>query len=358
MPRAPAGRPWWTSVIDMRDQLRPRRWPRLAARRGRATTAAGLAIAALLVVVTASAIEAIEPSAASAAHASSTPAPATSAPRRVVTLNLCADQLVVQLVDRSRIAAVTWLALDPVSSAVAEEAATLRTTYGTAEEVVRLHPDLVIAGRFTTRATVALLKRFGYRVMEIDTPESFEQIEAQVLQVADALGAQASGARVVADMRARLARVRAATDADARARGGAPAPLAAIFGSNGVTQGRGTLMDEVIRASGLRNLAADIGVRGFGQLSLERLVLARPDVIVLPGLGNRPLSVGQQLLVHPALASTRARTVHVPGKWTACGGPLTVNAVEYLHQSMSARAPDPASTTPLPAIATREARTR
>lgn len=343
----------------MRDQ------PRLAARRG-AATAAAIAIAALAVVVIGSAIES---SAAVAAHASSSPAPAVrvtppaaaepaSVPQRVVTLNLCADQLVVQLVDRSRIAAVTWLALDPVSSAVAEEAATLRTTYGTAEEVVRLHPDLVIAGRFTTRATVALLKRFGYRVMEIDTPESFEQIEAQVLQVADALGVQASGARVVADMRARLARIRAATDADARARGAAAAPRAAIFGSNGVTQGRGTLMDDVIRASGLRNLAAEIGVRGFGQLSLERLVLARPDVIVLPGLGNRPLSVGQQLLVHPALASTRARTVHVPGKWTACGGPLTVNAVEYLHQSMSARASGHASTTPLPAITTGEAATR
>ena len=45
-------------------------------------------------------------------------AQAASKPTRIVSLDLCADQLLIELVERERIAAVTFLADDPSTSAI------------------------------------------------------------------------------------------------------------------------------------------------------------------------------------------------------------------------------------------------
>lgn len=298
-----------------------------------AVCAAALVVCGLVPGVSAIASHAPRPRSSTAEHGSSGIAPTVPVPvpvpvpTRIVSLNLCTDQLVVRLVDRSRIAALTWLAFDRSGSVVADEAAGIPVTYGTAEEITRLDPDLIIAGRYTTRTTVALLRRFGYPVVEFETPTTFEGIEAQIRQLARLVGTVSRGEAIVADMQARLARVEAA-------RGASPGPIAAIFGTNGGTQGAGTLTDTVIRASGLRNMASEAGLRGQGQMSLERLLLSRPDVIILPDLSGVTMSVGQQLLAHPALTrrALASRVVHLPGKWTSCGGPWTVEAVEHLQR--------------------------
>ena len=44
---------------------------------------------------------------------SSAPAPAATPPRRIVSLNLCTDQILLDLVPRDRIAALSELVADP-----------------------------------------------------------------------------------------------------------------------------------------------------------------------------------------------------------------------------------------------------
>ncbi len=96
-----------------------------------------------------------------AAMMSAVPIGAAAAPVRVVSMNLCADELVLRLADRDQVLAVTYLARDSRGSTVATEAVGLPVTRGLTEEVVALKPDLVIAGAFTTRTTVGMLKRVG-----------------------------------------------------------------------------------------------------------------------------------------------------------------------------------------------------
>src|SRR5438067_3348422 len=76
-------------------------------------------------------------------------------PTRIVSMNLCTDELVLRLADRKNIASVTWLARGG-SSNVSELAAQVPINHGLAEEIIPLDPDLVIAGVYTTRAAVAL----------------------------------------------------------------------------------------------------------------------------------------------------------------------------------------------------------
>jgi len=73
-------------------------------------------------------------------------APAAAAPQRVVSLNLCADQFLVLVLPRERIAALSPLAEDPTLSAVAEQARGLPRVRPAAEAVLPLKPDLAVAG--------------------------------------------------------------------------------------------------------------------------------------------------------------------------------------------------------------------
>src|SRR5690554_3799563 len=95
-----------------------------------------------------------------------------AAPERIVSLNLCVDQYLLALADRDQIAALTQFARDPEVSAAAAHAEGFHQIRGAAEEVVQLNPDLVLGGSLTRRDTRNLLRRMGYRVVDVPTAET------------------------------------------------------------------------------------------------------------------------------------------------------------------------------------------
>jgi iron complex transport system substrate-binding protein len=257
-------------------------------------------------------------------------APALAAPARVVSIHLCADQLVVALADRVQIASVSWHAADPAQSFVADRAADLPQNYGRAEEVLALHPDLVLAGAYSGRETKALLRRLGVTVIDLDLPRSFADIRRQTLAVADALGHPERGRTLTAEMDAKLAEAQ-------RAVGGLPAAAAILLQPGGVTMGRGFLEDEILRAAGLDNVATRLGIVGQGTVSMERLIAAKPNLIVLGLEPDAPPSLSSRMITNPALTrATGARIVSLPPILWTCGGWFTADAVDRLADARRA----------------------
>ena len=71
---------------------------------------------------------------------------AADPPRRVVSFNVCADQLVVALADPAQIAGLSPYAADPALSVVADQARAFRRIDWQAESTIPLDPDLVLVG--------------------------------------------------------------------------------------------------------------------------------------------------------------------------------------------------------------------
>lgn len=248
-------------------------------------------------------------------------APAMARPHRVVSLNLCADALVLRLADRADVRSVTWLARDPENSVVAAEAASMPVNHGLAEEVAALKPDLVVVGAFTTRSTVALLRRLGMPILELDVPESMDGIRTQIRQVAAALGQAERGERMIAAMDERLAAIRSP----------ASPPLAVVLRPNGFTAGRGSLVDEIMRRAGVRNLAAEQGLENYGEIPLESVALAGVRLLILNQPENGAPSLGEAILDHPILAALPdLRLVRVPPRLWTCGGPEVADAAALI----------------------------
>ena len=241
----------------------------------------------------------------------------------MVSLNLCADQLVLRLVPKERIASVTWLAQDPHSSTMAEEARGIPTNQGLAEEVLKFDPDLVIAGVYTTRNAVDFLKRAGRPVLDLGVPETLDQARAQIVEVATALGVPERGEAIVAEMDKRLAAIKPP----------AVRPKAIMLGPNGFTARRGSIFDEIITRAGLTNLAAELGVPNESQIPLETAIMAGADLLIIDAEERSGPALAKELLSHPAIRQLERRidVVALPSRLWTCAGPQLADAVDLLR---------------------------
>ncbi|WP_449255736.1 ABC transporter substrate-binding protein [Bosea sp. (in: a-proteobacteria)] len=249
---------------------------------------------------------------------------AAGRPARIVSLNMCTDELVLRLADRDRIASVTWLSRDPRNANMAEAARAVGVNHGLVEEVLADRPDLVVAGAYTTRPAVALLRRTGVPVHEFGVPRSIAEMRAQITEMAALLGEEARGARLVAEIDARLAAI--------AARRPAGHPRAVVLRPNGFTVGRGSLVDEILTAAGLDNLAADLGIESYGQIALETVALSKAQMLILNDTpGGRP-SLAGEVLHHPLIGKLGARLklVALPSRLWTCAGPSVLDAIDLL----------------------------
>ena len=250
-------------------------------------------------------------------------------PQRIVSLNVCTDQILVDLVPRARIAGVTHLAADPTISAAPDKLAGLPITHGGAEDVLARNPDLVIAGAFTTPATVDLLRRLGRRVLVVPLPQDVAGVRAVITEIAAAVGEVDAGAALVANFDARLARVRAQSAANAAR------PVALVYQVNNYVAGAGTLVDEALHIAGFRNGGGAVHRVVSGQTSLEAIITAPPDLLVL---ATRPdvyaTSVGDNLR-HPALRNLMQRLPNMVLPWPLwlCGTHHIATAIEQLAEA-------------------------
>jgi iron complex transport system substrate-binding protein len=251
---------------------------------------------------------------------------AETAPSRIVSINLCADELLVALADPGQIAALSPYAADPKLSFVAEEAQKFRHDAAEAETVVEIDPDLVLAGRFTKLASRDMLMRLGYRVVLLDPARSIDQSIAQIREVAALVGHPDRGEALIAEIEA--ARERAKAAAGQRT----ASPTAAVYQRRGYVTGAETLTGELMVAVGLVNEGGSLAGKTGRFVSLERLIAARPDYLVVASPDIRPEDQGTALLAHPALIELYPpeKRIALPELLTVCAGPSLPAALDWL----------------------------
>lgn len=255
------------------------------------------------------------------------PAPFPERPQRVVSINPCADALLREIADDRQIRAISHYSKDPRASSVpAGWAARFPATTGTAEEVLAARPDLVIAGPHVAPSTLAALRRLGIPLVTLPVPASIAESEAQIVGLGRILGQEARAAALAARIRKAEAR--------ARAKAAPPPASALVWQGGGLVPGPGTLIDELLAASGHANSAADHGLGAWGVLGLERLVAAPPAILYASDRRGE----GDRLLDHPVVAELGARiaVVPTPARLMFCAGPTIIAALDHFAAGRAA----------------------
>lgn len=244
---------------------------------------------------------------------------------RVMSLNVCTDQLLLELAAPEQIVSLSALSGEAPVSFHHRAAADHPKNRGIAEEVFVAAPDIVVTGAYSLHNTTQLLQALGARVEVFDYTQTLETIPADIRRMGSVIGRSDHAEAKAKAFEARLAALARPVDADA--------PTVVVYGQNGVVLGSGTLADTVIRVAGLRNLAAERGIAGMAPYPLELLVADRPDIILLSSPYVDAPALADVIAGHPALAALpaiRRDDLIPPGSWS-CGGPFTLEALEALR---------------------------
>jgi iron complex transport system substrate-binding protein len=244
--------------------------------------------------------------------------PAAATPRRVVSLNLCSDELVLSLAAPGQLVGVSRLGADRDETPLAARASGLPVNRGRVTEVIALAPDLVLTSGGDPNAA-ATARRLGIAALEVPEPHSLADVRANIRRVAAALGRASAGEALIAEMAAHL---------------GTPAthPTAALLvGGGGLTISPHGLAAAYLRYAGL--VQQDVP---RGQIGLERLLSNPPRLLVISNYRSAQYSGNQNWLAHPALARLPATTrrIETDGRaWTCLGPPLAAE-IARLRESV------------------------
>ena len=248
-------------------------------------------------------------------------AKAPAIPQRIVSINLCADQLVLALADREQIAGLTKNATDPEMSGEAVKARGIALLSNSAEQILAIEPDLIVGMPASRSAALAALPKQNYPLLDLATANTLNEIHASIRETAAAVGHPERGAALIARMEGELA--------------GLPKPgkgrVAAYYQRRGYMTGTGTLIDELMTRLGLVNLAGQLGKPPLSQLSLEEMVAAEPDFLIVESATDVVTDQGSEMLHHPAIKDIPR--ISIPQAWTVCGSP----AYTAVARSMAAQ---------------------
>lgn len=246
-------------------------------------------------------------------------------PSRVVSINLCTDQLAMLLAHDGQLRSVSFLARDPRSSAMTSEAQDYVINYGRAEEIYLMRPDLVLAGAYTARPTVDMLRRLDIPVAVVQPARSMADVQNRILEIGELLGRQLKAKEIVEQFQDDLADLALRTD---------QRPRAALYSANGWTSGDSSLAGQILYHAGLRNVAPEMGFESGGAMPLEILAMAKPDLVITttPYDGY---SRSEEILQHPLLKHFQkhgARFSMRDSDWV-CGTPHVLSAVSRLIEA-------------------------
>jgi iron complex transport system substrate-binding protein len=243
---------------------------------------------------------------------------------RIVSINLCTDQLLLPLADPAQILGLSRFSHDAWQSWAADDARRFPSLSGGAEDVLVLKPDVVVASLFDKRSTRELLKAQGLRLAEFSVPRNLDEVKAQIREMGEIVRHQDRAEVEIARLDAAMMRARRAVEE----RRYSVLPLS----RRGWVSGSDSLVSSLLTETGLFNAAADLGLGQGGFASLEAIVHAKPDFLLLSEAGDRAEDDGRAFLLHPALERfyPPSKRIVIPERLTVCGGVMLADALDVL----------------------------
>ena len=250
---------------------------------------------------------------------------APAAQQRVISTFLCTDEYVFRLVPRDRIAALSWEAVDrrPVVSTIADAARGILVIRPATETVLALKPDLVVMYAGTNPRLHLNLKKLGVPVLDVPWANSLADIRTTTRMLGDKLGAPGRANALLAEMDRKIAAV--------KTKAPHPPVHAILFEPQGYANVQG-VTDEVMRIAGVENAAPAGAMTRAGQLPVEAVIAAAPELIILGGEEHIGSARAYAILHHPALRALAGRThmEFVGLTPLLCPGPWSIDSAETL----------------------------
>ena len=198
-------------------------------------------------------------------------------PTKVHSLSLGHTEILAALMDFSKISAVYSFFTDPEQSNIADLSKSHNLIGFDPEEVVALDPEIVIASRFTDADNVALLKDSGIPVARASLENSALGNVPNIMLIGYMVGAEEEALLLADEIEHRMQVVGDILNGNDPPRVLSISKFTSIFAA-----GSDSTEGGIIEQAGGVNAAADAGIEGHQQVTIEGIAAINPDVIVVP----------------------------------------------------------------------------
>ncbi len=259
-------------------------------------------------------------------------------PEHIVSLNLGTDEILFELVEPARIAALSYLADDEGLSSIKTAAAAVpKLKSRNPEAILALAPDLVLAADGIPEEVTATLRDSGVPVFLSKSPQSLEAVFIRIEKIGRITGHSAKAELLQDKLRQRLLAVQKKT---------AKIPetqrrTVLAFSFSGPFGREGGMFDDMCQQAGIKNGAAVLGLTKNQLMSKEQVVALDPDVILLPDWSQDkkdPEIFRKQFTNDPAYQKLKALhnggLLTVPDRYRYSASQYAVEAVEVLSRTI------------------------
>ncbi len=257
----------------------------------------------------------------------STPAAGLDAPKRIVSVNLCADQMLIELADPTRIVALGPFSREPLLSFLADRAQAFPQISNRTENLLHMDADAVVVGPFDNMYMRSALRRQGIREMVVGRWISLNEVKQGITNFSDGIDQARSGARLIEEIETSVAELKdLVTSVN---------PYTFLILQRRGYVGEGEIVAELLELAGLANAAKGASAQF---LSVESVIALRPSVLVVSGRDVPAKDRGLALLEHPALTRLypSSRRITAPDRLVICGGPSTPSLIRHLKSELMA----------------------
>lgn len=239
-------------------------------------------------------------------------------PQRILTLSLGFDVMALGVVPPERLVAVHRSASDPGISYIVKESAGIKTKLYLYpfETILKLKPDLIIASTWTKPEMVQGYRDLGYSVVVCKGPDNVEEVKQTMALIADAVGEQEAGSKVIAEMDRQLQEI-----ATTLSRRTDKIPVGMLVSQMTSYGGKGCMFDELCSKARVCNGIAKMGLYNGQYVPKELVVGCDPDFFMVSAPRAQSTEAGrkfqQEYFADPALHGLRGlqRITFIPDRY-------------------------------------------
>ena len=259
-------------------------------------------------------------------------------PEKIISLSISTDEILIDLVDSKRITAVTYLADDPEISNIVDRVKSISNrAYGnSAEALLAMHPDIIIAADFFKQEMIQSLRDLGLKVYVYKTPNNMEEIKKAINDIAVLVGEPANAEKLIRQMDSKLKSVKNKV--------GSIKPSeqkrVVFIRSNGVFYRPESSFMDICRYANVKDATEDLHYTQSGILSQEEVVRLNPDAFLIPVWNydgkHDPVQMKAEILSNPSYQTTKAgkNVIMLPAAHVLAVSQYTVNAVEDIAKAV------------------------
>ena len=249
-------------------------------------------------------------------------------PQRIVSLAPANTEILFAIGVGDRVVGVT--SYDDYPAEVAEIAKVGDFAGPNLEAVAAAKPDLVVATTGVQADVIAKLEELGATVIAVD-PTTLDGLYEDISEIGQATGEVSGAEKTVAAMKADVAAVERAIA------GANPVTAFVEIGQNPLfTVGSGTLIDELVKIAGGKNI---VGEPGYVPYSAEQLVKADPAVyMATKGSMSDPSQLEQRAGFGGLSAVKNDRVVILEDNYVSRPGPRAVLGLKQIAEALHPQA--------------------